>query len=46
MPVKRFKDNLKAVQACRDWLGADHVLKLKGDFLFVEEIKDLEIIPE
>ena len=46
IPIDRFKDNLEIVKACRDWLEADHVLKLKGNFLFVEEIKDLEIIPD
>ena len=45
MPVEKFKNNMKIVKACKEWLDADHVLKYKGDFLFVEEIKELEILP-
>ena len=44
LPVDRFRDNMDLVKGCRDWLEADHVLKHQGNFLFVEEIKSLEIL--
>ena len=42
IPVDRFRGNMDALKACRDWLEADHVLKHRHNFLFVEEIPAID----
>ena len=48
MPIHNFerqgKINMDIVKECRDWLKCDHVLKTTSHFLFVETIKDAEIV--
>lgn len=34
--------NMEYVQAYRDWVGADHVLRTPTHFLFCETIPDVE----
>jgi len=35
--------NMNLVQAYRDWMGCNHVLRTQTHFLFCETIKDAEI---
>ena len=42
--IDKFRGNMELLKECRDWLDADHVLKYQGNYLFVEEIKSLEIL--
>jgi len=37
------KLNMNLVQAYRDWMGCNHVLRTQTHFLFCETIKDAEI---
>ena len=36
--------NMELVQAYRDWVGCDHVLRSQTHFLFCETIEEAEII--
>lgn len=36
--------NMDLVQAYRDWLGCDHVLKSQTHFIFCETIQEAEVI--
>lgn len=36
--------NMDMVQAFRDWLGCDHVLRTQTHFLFCETIHDAEVV--
>jgi len=38
------KLNMNLVQAYRDWMGCNHVLRTQTHFLFCETIKDAEIV--
>ena len=38
------KLNMDLVQAYRDWLGCDHVLKTQSHFMFCQTIQEAEII--
>ena len=38
--------NMELVQAYRDWVGCDHVLRSQTHFLFCETIDDAVIIEE
>ena len=45
-PITKFEDgnvlNMDKVKAVRDWVGSDHVLREKHQFLFCETIQDVE----
>ena len=45
MPINKFV-HMDAVKLMRDHLNAEHVLKYKGTYMFVESIPELEIISE
>ena len=36
--------NMDLVQAYRDWLGCDHVLRTQTHFMFCQTIQEVEII--
>jgi len=36
--------NMDLVQAYRDWLGCDHVLRTQTHFMFCQTIQEIEII--
>jgi|TARA_R110000787_G_scaffold63551_2_gene142954 hypothetical protein len=38
------KLNMDLVQAYRDWLGCDHVLRTQTHFMFCQTIQEVEII--
>jgi hypothetical protein len=38
------KLNMDLVQAYRDWLGCDHVLRTQSHFMFCQTIQEAEII--
>tara|TARA_R110002073_G_C9300669_1_gene566760 strand:+ start:652 stop:873 length:222 start_codon:yes stop_codon:yes gene_type:complete len=38
------KLNMDLVQAYRDWLGCDHVLRTQTHFMFCQTIQEIEII--
>ena len=38
------KLNMDLVQAYRDWLGCDHVLRTQTHFMFWQTIQEIEII--
>ena len=47
MPLHQFHDkkgvyNNEKLKAWKQYLGADHVLKVEERYLFVEEIKEIE----
>tara|TARA_Y100000361_G_scaffold153557_1_gene175685 strand:- start:28 stop:270 length:243 start_codon:yes stop_codon:yes gene_type:complete len=52
MPTHNFAQkgtnrlNMELVQAWRDYLGCDHVLRSQTHFLFCETIQDAEIIED
>ena len=45
-PIEKFNMeeaiNMDWVKACRDWAGADHVLRTHSHFVFCETITDVE----
>lgn len=44
---KKLKEEYKPnVEACKEWLGADLVLRRENILYFIEEVPDLEIIPD
>ena len=40
------KLNMDLVQAYRDWLGCDHVLRTQSHFMFCQTIQEAEIIKD
>jgi hypothetical protein len=38
------KLNMDLVQAYRDWLGCDHILRTQTHFMFCQTIQEVEII--
>ena len=38
------KLNMDLVQAYRDWMGCDHVLRSQTHFMFCETIKEAELV--
>ena len=48
LPIQKFelkgtdRLNMELVQAYRDWLGCDHVLRSQTHFMFCETIEEVE----